>query len=79
MTFLIMQAPQIHCYRVRLRPNILNKPSEVEKHNHWYIKNVNIRSCDNIENTLLLVYDIVQFMSITQWRERVRFPNRAEM
>lgn len=77
MKLLIMQAPQVHCYRVRLRPHILNTPPEAEKHNHWYIQNMNIRSCGNTENTLLLMYDIVQVMSVTQWRERVRFPNGA--
>jgi len=33
---------------------------------------MNIRSCDNTENTLQLMYDIVQFMGVIQWRERVR-------
>jgi hypothetical protein len=76
---LIMQSPPVHCYRVRLCPHILSTPSEAEKHEHWYIKNMNIRSCDNTENTLQLMYDIVQFMSVIQWRERVRFPNHVEM
>ena len=79
MKLLIRQSPPVHCYRVRLSPNIRSTPSEAEKHKHWYIKNRNIQSCDNTENTLRFVYDIVQFISVIQWRERVRFPNRVEM
>jgi hypothetical protein len=76
---LITQSPPVHCYCVRLSPNIRSTPSEAEKHKHWYIKNRNIRSCDNIENTLRLMYDIVQFISVSQLCERVRLPNRVEM
>jgi len=79
MKLLIMQSPSVHCYRIRLSLNILSTPSEAEKHKHWYIKYMNIRSCDNTENTPQLLYDIIQFMSVIQWRERVRFPNRVEM
>ena len=47
MKLLIMQSPPVHCYRVRLSPNILSTSSEAEKHKHWYINNTNIRFCDN--------------------------------
>jgi len=63
MKLLFMQSSPVHCYLVRLSPNILITPSEAEKHKHWYIKKMNIRACDNTEKTLQLMYNIVQLTS----------------
>jgi hypothetical protein len=48
-------------------------------HGQQNIKFMNIRSYDNSDNTLQLMYDILQFLSVIQWRERVRFPRGVEM
>jgi hypothetical protein len=40
---------------------------------------MNIRSCGNTDNTLQLMHDILQFLSIIQWGESERFPHGDEV